>query len=177
MRGKRYSSEGFAASGFFGSCCGSAAGGARCSAASGPRPWTWVLRALYWVAGWGGVFAQAGTMSSTLLLPEQAASSAARTDMKTMRTMTAVLAIGCPPMRTSEGSRTFALWQTLRSAIPTPVNHRMSAPRPASSVPANAGGGQKFYPGTVGIVGHGSLRRRSVNNLLGGVALGAVTYH
>src|SRR5262245_20830196 len=45
-RGKRYSSEGFGASGFFGSCCGSAAGGARGSAASVPRPWTWVLRAV-----------------------------------------------------------------------------------------------------------------------------------
>ena len=57
----------------------------------------WVLRALYCVAGCGGVFAQAGTMSSTLLLPEQAASSAVRTEMTTMRSMTAVLAIGVPP--------------------------------------------------------------------------------
>src|SRR5262249_62238808 len=102
MRGKRYSSEGFGASGFFVACCGSAAVGARGSAASGPRPWTWVLRALYCVAGCGGVFAQAGTMSSTLLLPEQAASSAARTDMTTKRTMTAVLAIGCPPDEANE---------------------------------------------------------------------------
>src|SRR5262249_17572044 len=176
MRGKRYSSEGFGPSGFFGSCCGSAAGGARCSAASGPRPWTWVLRALYCIAGCGGVFAQAGTMSSTLLLPEQAASSAARTDMTTMRTMTAVLAIGCPPMRTNEDSRTFELRQTLRRHRSARDAKRFLSVRlpPHSEQRRRAA---KVLTRTVRSAGHAALRRRSVNNLLGGVALAAVIYH
>src|SRR5262249_16809865 len=93
----------------------------------------------------GGVFAQAG-MSSTLLLPEQAASSAARMDMTIMRTMTAVLAIGCPPMRTNEGSRTFELRQTLRSATAARVKRSDCRPCASLLIPNNAGEAQSSRP-------------------------------
>ena len=84
--------------------------------------------------------------------------------MTTMRTMTAVLAIGCPPMRTSEGSRTFALRQTQRHCN---ARERSDFPPCASLlIPNNAGQRPKFSPRTVRIAGHAALRRRSVNNLI-----------
>jgi hypothetical protein len=55
-----------------------------------PRPSEWFLGAAYCVAGrrGGGVFAHAGTMSSSLLLPEQLASSAPKIATTRMRIMT-----------------------------------------------------------------------------------------
>jgi hypothetical protein len=61
----------------------------RGSAASVPRPSEWFLGAAYCVAGRrGGVFAHAGTMSSSLLLPEQLASSAPKIATTRIRIMT-----------------------------------------------------------------------------------------
>jgi hypothetical protein len=58
------------------------------------------LRAVYCVAGCG-VFAQVGTTPSTLLLPEQAASSAAKMNAATMRIMMRVPELDTRPMRTN----------------------------------------------------------------------------
>src|SRR6516162_6925736 len=67
---------------------GSAAGVARGSEASVVR---WFLGAAYCAVGCrGGVFAQLGTISSSLLLPEQLASSALKIPTTRMRSMTAV---------------------------------------------------------------------------------------
>jgi hypothetical protein len=60
-----------------------------------PRLSKWFLRAVDCVAGRG--VAPAGTMSSNLLLPEQAASSAPKIDITTMRIMAAILGIRCAP--------------------------------------------------------------------------------
>jgi hypothetical protein len=79
---------------FFASCGpatgvprGSAAGIPRGSAARIPRPCEcWFLGVAYCVAGLdGGVFAQSGTMSPSLLLPEQLASSAFKTGIIRIR--------------------------------------------------------------------------------------------
>jgi hypothetical protein len=90
---RAYSSSGLRTPGFFASCgagsglCGAGSGLLPCSASGLFRPSERFLRAAGCAPARGDVFAHAGTISSTLLLPEQAASSIPNAAITTMRTM------------------------------------------------------------------------------------------
>ena len=83
----------------FSASCGSASGAVRVSASGGLRFSKWLLR--------GGVGVFARRMSSTLVLPEQAASRAPKTDRTIMRIMTGFLGMRCASNQDKLGHRDF----------------------------------------------------------------------
>src|SRR5262245_48506435 len=70
----------------FGDSCGTASTVVRVTVSGAPRLSKPLLRAVYCVGGGDGAFAR--KISATLLLPEQAASTAAKIDTAIMRIMT-----------------------------------------------------------------------------------------
>jgi hypothetical protein len=118
----------------FGASCGSALAGVPASVLGELRLSKVLLRAGYCAAGCGGAFAR--RRSSTLLLPEQLASSAPKMDTTRMRIMT--LSRGNRSITVREMNCDYIMWHS-PSVLATPDDMRARRSWPRSPL-----GGLKF---------------------------------